>query len=166
MFTDYSSSTISMFHMTMLAYDRYQAIVKPLKYSSPSKLLWVAVHIASIYTFSYTLWIVPVLILGTTGPYDLDCYFQRAPAMTVIIIVALTCPLFAMTSMYIRCIYGLRRHMSKLHPVVIRILPEEDPSTLAGQSTRFCGLFNWSKERPAARKQTQVTDAISSTVAI
>ena len=110
--------------MTMLAYDRYQAIVKPLKYSSPNKLYWVAVHIASIYAFSYTLWIVPVIILGTTGPYDQDCYFETSPAMTIVIIIALTCPLFAMTLMYIRSFYGLGRHLSKLHPVVIRVLPE------------------------------------------
>lgn len=151
----------------MLAYDRYQAIVQPLKYSSPNKLRWVAVHIASIYAFSYTLWLSPVIILSTLGPANDDCYFEKTPGMTILMIIVLAYPLLMMTFMYIRCIDGLRRHHSKLQPVTIRILSESDMAMhTAKQRSFLCGILNVNKWRSAAVKHITVTSPVSGMIEV
>jgi hypothetical protein len=135
-----------MLLMTLLAYDRFQAIVTPLKYSSPNKSCWVAIHIASSYAVSYAMWISPIILMVWTGPYDLDCYFEKSSPLIVAFIAANIISLFAMTFLYVGCIDGLRRQFRKLHPVVTRVTTSEK-SVFEDHSSFFHETFDFFKRR-------------------
>jgi hypothetical protein len=110
--------------MTLLAYDRYQAIIRPLKYSAANKLRWIAFHIASAYAISFAMWLPPVILFMTTGSYNVDCYYAgHNPALFLFYAsIAEVLPLLAMTFMYASCVQTLRRQFRKLHPVEIPIV--------------------------------------------
>jgi len=129
---DYSCASNSMFHLTLLAYDRFQAINQPLKYSSPNKMRWIGVHIALAYVICYATWLPLVLSQVSSGPYNLDCIFNSTTFTTILTIFTYLVPVLLMTYMYTRCVITLRRQFLKLHPVVVRVLPDSDQSTSSG----------------------------------
>jgi hypothetical protein len=143
--TDFSSAGVSMFHMVLLAYDRYQAIVYPLKYSTPNKSRWIAIQIASSYMIALTLWLPPVLLFMTTGPYDADCYFAaHIPELFLCYgIIVEVIPLLALTFMYASCVQTLRNQFRKLHPVAVRIVRSiDDTDQVAPPAVGFIGRMS------------------------
>jgi 7 transmembrane receptor (rhodopsin family) len=150
-----------MLHMTLLAYDRYQAIIQPLKYSNPNKSRWVIIHIVASFAFSYVLWLSPVILLVTTGPYNLDCYFEKAPPMTIVVIAVNILPLLAMTFLYMRCVDGLRRQFRKLHPVVTRIVSDSDITLPTSDFRRILDII---RRRPAMRMNLATENSLSSKI--
>jgi 7 transmembrane receptor (rhodopsin family) len=149
---DYSSAMVSLYHTSFLAYDRYLAIVHPLKYSKPNKLRQIVMQIASIYAICYALWLPPVLIQVKSGAQDLDCYIEGSRPMAAVVVLSNVLPLFVTTFIYLQCVCGLRRQFRKLHPKRTQTPPASDKIVKVNpNANRDVGILHVREDRSTSR---------------
>lgn len=98
---DQALSFAGLVHLLLLAYDRYCAVVHPLKYSMPNRKLIIAVQIACTYAAVFVIWIVPVMSYSTLGPLG-ACYL----ALPVYLDISQIILIYFMTYVAVLCFYG------------------------------------------------------------
>jgi hypothetical protein len=119
---------VALLHMTLLAWDRHEAIVNPLKYSSSNKKLRIGISLAVTYVASYGM--VFGFILAMRRPTSYGCYFSSSLSFFwPFTMLAFVTPFVSMFVFYIRCAFALHRQFRKLHPAVLRVLNPQQQST-------------------------------------
>ena len=122
---DFICCTISMMHLCLIAHDRYQALVHPLKYRNPKRKQIIIIHISLAWIVSILVWIPPIIGFRSTGNYpEDDCYYM--PNKYYILIQSLLVyylPIALMTFFYVKCLSGLQKQYKKIHAMGAPALP-------------------------------------------
>ena len=116
---DYSSCTISMLHLCLLAYERYLAIVKPMQHLNHVTALRTSISLVFIWVFGLAIWVGPVLYFRDPKRfviYEDECIYEAIPPKEFNLcqsIVTYYCPIVFMLYLYGRIIIELKPKQTK-----------------------------------------------------
>ena len=119
--TDYTMCIVSIFHLCLIAYDRWQALIDPLQYNSPSRRKKATKLIGCAWLLAIVLWVPSVTTFRMVEePVPNDCWF--VPNKIFVMVAATTilyAPICTMMYFYINCLLRIRQHSTKIHSHLI-----------------------------------------------
>lgn len=103
-------------HLLLLSYDRYCAVLYPLKYSMPNRKLYIALQIAGAYVVALIAWSPPA-VLFTRVMKGGFCYFALPLNYDLVYFVSTSVAGYsAFVYFYVRCIWGIRTQFFRVRP--------------------------------------------------
>ena len=116
---DFSSCTVSMLHLCLLAYERYIAIVKPMQHLNHVNPLRTSMSLIFIWVLGFAVWGGPILYHRDPTRFVIDehqCLCDTLPAKEFILcqcIFVYYCPIVFMTYLYGRIVFALNPKKTK-----------------------------------------------------
>ena len=107
---DFVCCTVSMFHLCLISYDRYEAVLHPVRYKQNRTALNVAIRIVAAWILGVLVWMPAIVSFRAVEPGPLnDCFF--IPDRRYILIQSLVVyygPIIIMVVFYMMCLNALR----------------------------------------------------------
>ena len=114
---DFTLSTVSLFHLCLIAYDRWQALTDPLQYNSPSRQKKTAKLIGCAWLLATVLWVPSVTAFRVVEePVPNTCWFVPNKIFVFASVLTITyAPICIMMYFYINCLLRLRQRSASIH---------------------------------------------------
>lgn len=115
---DFSCCTVSMIHLCLIAFDRYEALTNPIEYRQKHTTSTALKRIAGAWIIGVLVWMpacVSIQAINIDILPEQDCFF--VPSNLYVILQAIFVyylPIIGMIYLYMMCLHVLRKRFSKI----------------------------------------------------
>ena len=112
---DFTCCTVSMLHLCLIAYDRYEAVVHPIEYKQNRTATNALYRAIGAWVVSFIAWLPAIVVFRVLAPGpENDCYFipERLYILIQSIVVYYS-PIVIMVIFYVQCLSVLRKRYLK-----------------------------------------------------
>lgn len=112
---DFTCCTVSMLHLCLIAFDRYEAVVHPIDYKNNHTSKVATMRSIGAWILGFLAWLPAIISFRAISPGpDNDCFFIPEKLYILIqSIVVYYSPIFIMVIFYIGCLMVLRKRYIK-----------------------------------------------------
>ena len=160
---DFSCVTVSMFHLCIIAHDRYVALVNPVVYQQERTTKDALIRLCTVWFLGVAVWMPAVLFTRHRLWEDLpegDCFF--VPQSSYVLIQATLVyylPTFIMIFFYVRCLRILYRKFNETtsgRPKTIIVVPVDGTSLTPSSTTGSTGAIT-----PSSQGQSRTSNTVA-----